>query len=170
MLCNLIYPKLHHFCVLQEELASSDFTVCSQTAPGVKYMVRRLHTAPKCPEQALHVACELKECRHLCRNMYSCTCYDFLTAVTTVCKHVHAVHARFFSSVVEEQDSSPPVTVAKDDSSQQCKMSWSRLSHLLIQGDSLSCQVPSFSMIEERDSSQALSSSSSFRTSAFVAR
>lgn len=93
--------------------------VTSQTTPNVVYTVKRF-VEKSCAVGGDHPACEEEKCRHLCRGMYSCTCYDFLTATATCCKHVHAVHAAFYRPESDDSDNGPEVTVIDDDSVDMC--------------------------------------------------
>ena len=107
--------KLQSFWhVLQTETSPGHFRVESQTKPGDSYTVTK--HMEECNEPEVHGACHMPECGHVCRNMYTCDCMDYRTRNTMVCKHVHAVHSKFFYCVeTRNEDFSPPVVMLAEN-------------------------------------------------------
>ena len=109
----------HDLSCVQCRTTSSTWTVRSQTAPDTSYSVVKV--TDRCEDTALHAACQLKECGHLCRAMYTCSCYDYRSRPAMVCKHVHAVHSSFFPPSPEVTPSSPVLMIADAGVNNTCK-------------------------------------------------
>lgn len=66
----------------------------------------------ECSSDKDHFHCWDSECLNLCRNMYTCTCYDYANG--HLCRHVHRVHSIWVQESFDIEDSS---AVALDSTS-----------------------------------------------------
>ena len=61
-----------------------------------------------CAECTDSMLCKKGECKHLCRHMYLCSCYDYNNG--HLCKHIHRVHSSIGRIVPPESDESDSST------------------------------------------------------------
>ena len=98
---------------------TNTWQVASQTRragePTKTYTVRKLKDGPLqsavCTVVPCARPCTQRQCVHLCRHMFSCTCADY--EYGHLCKHVHAVHMKNMSSTKTLSSNSTTGTTGK---------------------------------------------------------